>query len=314
MRGGSLQFDRALQQATASGPRGARRTGGRLSSLVLAVQPNGPGATMSRSSGSEGRALHAALLRLVREKSPALAEALHSDVPQRAFTVGMSWLGRAGSATQPVSRAPWVRFTSFDPELSLILDELRPRDLPCIRIHDREQRVIRLCRHQDEHRWAAQGTFVELYNNGLAVAHGAVGDQEVSLEFASPTAFQLRDSRLNMPLPWPRLVFQSLAEKWNASSPIPLWIDWPQFDRVVTVSRHSVQTSLVDFGRYRQIGFVGTCRFLISVDASRRLLAALYTLADFALYAGVGKKTTMGMGMTCRLDPGGRREQWHGFC
>lgn len=300
MKGGSLQSDRALQQATAAGQRVTRRTGDRLSSLVLALRPNGPGPSIHRAPGSEGRALHAALLGLVRQKSPALAAALHSDAPQRPFTVGMSWLGRAGTATEPASRSPWVRFTSFDPELSLILDELRPRDLPCIRLYDREHRVIALCRHQEEHRWAAQGTFVELYDNGLAVAHGAVGDQEIALEFASPTAFQLRDSGLNMPLPWPRLVFQSLAEKWNASSPIPLWIDWPQFDRMVTISRHSVQTSLVDFGRYRQIGFAGTCCFLICGEASRRLLAALYTLADFALYAGVGKKTTVGMGVVRR--------------
>lgn len=292
----SLRSGHARQQATVAGPQVARRTGDRLSSLVLAVHPTRVRPTIHRSHGSDGRALHAVLLGLVRQKNPDLAAALHSNAQQRPFTVGMSWW----SSPRAVADERWVRFASVDPELSRILDELRPDDLLRIRIHDHEDQVVRLFRCQKEHPWAAQGTFVELYNNGLAMAREAVGDQEIVLEFASPTAFQLRDSGLNMPLPWPRLVFQSLAEKWNSLSPVALWIDWPQFDRTVTISRHSVQTSLVDFGRYRQTGFAGSCCFMISGEAGRDLRAALHTLADFALYAGVGKKTTMGMGSVRR--------------
>jgi CRISPR-associated endoribonuclease Cas6 len=105
------------------------------------------------------------------------------------------------------------------------------------------------------------------------------------------------NTRLNMPLPWPRLVFQSLANKWNAFAPMQLWINWADFDRQVTVARFDLKTKLLDFGGFRQVGFVGECWFLIDPEARVPLRHALYTLAQFAFYAGVGRKTTMGMGM-----------------
>jgi len=48
------------------------------------------------------------------------------------------------------------------------------------------------------------------------------------------------------------------------------------------------------FPNYTQKGFVGTCGYRI--PARSDIAALLTTLAAFALYAGAGYKTTMGMG------------------
>jgi CRISPR/Cas system endoribonuclease Cas6 (RAMP superfamily) len=57
-----------------------------------------------------------------------------------------------------------------------------------------------------------------------------------------------------------------------------------------------------DRARTREQGFVGTCRFTAKSSkiepAHRKILA---TLAAYSYYAGTGRKTTMGMGLTRRL-------------
>ena len=54
--------------------------------------------------------------------------------------------------------------------------------------------------------------------------------------------------------------------------------------------------------RTREQGFVGTCRFTVRPSrvepVYRKILA---TLAAYSYYAGTGRKTTMGMGLTRRL-------------
>lgn len=67
----------------------------------------------------------------------------------------------------------------------------------------------------------------------------------------------------------------------------------------------------MNFGRYKQLGFVGDCeyQFLDNVSKggsseanreSQELLKQADALANFAFYCGTGYKTTMGMGQTRR--------------
>jgi len=48
------------------------------------------------------------------------------------------------------------------------------------------------------------------------------------------------------------------------------------------------------YPKYTQKGFVGTCSYV--VQGSNTFASLLTTLAAFAYYAGIGYKTTMGMG------------------
>ena len=50
------------------------------------------------------------------------------------------------------------------------------------------------------------------------------------------------------------------------------------------------------------IGCVGEISYRILGDVEPIAIKQINALANFALYAGVGRKTTMGMGMTRRLS------------
>jgi CRISPR-associated endoribonuclease Cas6 len=65
---------------------------------------------------------------------------------------------------------------------------------------------------------------------------------------------------------------------------------------------------MLEFGSYRQIGFAGECTYEFATDAPGELKRQVSLLADFAFHAGVGYKTTMGMGQAMRIgvrDPVG---------
>lgn len=55
---------------------------------------------------------------------------------------------------------------------------------------------------------------------------------------------------------------------------------------------------LLQAGKVQQIGFVGTCRFQVLGAISKEDRRAIMALSRFASFAGVGMKTTMGMGQT----------------
>jgi CRISPR-associated endoribonuclease Cas6 len=150
-------------------------------------------------------------------------------------------------------------------------------------------------------------TFGEIANNGMAIARRARNALLVRLRFLSPTTFRLAESRLMMPLPLPHLVFQSLEQKWNTFAYDGIWIDWPEFDRCVSIATHRLRTASVNMGGYRQVGFVGNVEYIIDRDVPPKMLEAIHILAGFARYAGVGAKTTMGMGVAVSPD------QWESY-
>lgn len=74
----------------------------------------------------------------------------------------------------------------------------------------------------------------------------------------------------------------------------------------MTLSRYKLQTRILHFINYQEVGFEGECSFEITDDTDEERLKWLNTLADFAFYCGTGAKTTMGMGQTRRIKPNER--------
>lgn len=257
-----------------------------LTSIVLRFRPR------ERVSPDRftGQAAHAYFFHLLKTFGFKNIKTLH-EMLEKPFTI--SPLMRGGKA----GNGPyWIRITSLVEELSAFILGLGPKELPPFFVGGIELVFDHIIKGRRERVWVRSSSFDELYNAGLIWAK-AREDNLLGLRFVTPTAFRLVNSRLNMPLPWPRLVFQSLAKRWNTFAPMPLWVDWPKFGRWVTVTKFGLRTKLLDFGAFRQVGFVGDCWFLIDTRAPIELRHALYTLVQFAFYAGVGKKTTMGMGM-----------------
>ena len=61
---------------------------------------------------------------------------------------------------------------------------------------------------------------------------------------------------------------------------------------------------MINFGNYQETGFTGQCSFILSDVLSMEQVQHINALADFAVYSGVGAKTTMGMGQTRRIKSG----------
>jgi CRISPR-associated endoribonuclease Cas6 len=157
----------------------------------------------------------------------------------------------------------------------------------------------------------ARGSFDELY------ASASETEKQFSFQFATPTFFKrsggLAYPDLIVPIPLPDLVFGSLLRNWNQFSPSS-FVETNLLKEICThhfeMTHHRIssqQARLVfprDGGQYRTTtfpGFVGSCSFRLVELHDRTIIKMLNTLADFAFYAGVGAKTTMGFGVAKRI-------------
>lgn len=270
---------------------------------VAAVMMRLSGGTADLDPRSCGRALHASFLKLLGTLDAPLAERLHSGGGVRSFTVSLVPHSHAGKETgSSFSGDCFLRATSLDHSLSRSLLETDAWSGKNVHIRSADLLVTGVLATPSESWLSGSHTFGELTNNGIATARDERSALLVKLRFLTATSFRLADSRLMMPLPVPRLVFQSLEQKWNAAASNGIWIDWPEFERCVSVARYHTRTEIFDMGRYRQVGFVGDVDYIIDRHVSRETLEAIHILAGFARYAGVGAKTTMGMGLVTSLD------------
>jgi CRISPR-associated endoribonuclease Cas6 len=274
-----------------------------LISAVLTLQPTAP-ATLPAYLG---RATHAWLLDQVRSLDPALAASLHQPNQERPFTVSNLWgagrlptFGKVGNLPASMALAPdrpcYLRLTSYEPALSALLaDKLLPELPPTISLAGATLRVLGATTDPAQHPWAGQTTTQE-----LLLAHTLHGEPPAGLtmHFASPTVF--RSQELLLPLPLPKLVFEGLARRWNATAAVALPPEVVRFaEECLAISRHRLRTERVTFGEQGEHGvfpgFLGHVGYAFRVK-DRYWMGLIHLLAAFSLYAGVGQRTAMGMG------------------
>jgi CRISPR-associated endoribonuclease Cas6 len=119
----------------------------------------------------------------------------------------------------------------------------------------------------------------------------------ITFHFASPTAFNMGNRHFEL-LPEPTFVWESLLRVWNTYAPACFQVEKQALresvERQIDVVKSDLHTETLLFSEYTQKGFLGTCQYVIhNHDES---CPQLTTLAAFAYYAGIGYKTTMGMG------------------
>jgi CRISPR-associated endoribonuclease Cas6 len=119
----------------------------------------------------------------------------------------------------------------------------------------------------------------------------------IIIRFDSPTAFSLGDRRFAL-FPEPILLWDSLMRTWNHYAPECLHMDKNQIrafvQNNVVISDYDLYTMTLRFPQSMQKGFVGICTYQIKTGAG--YAPQITALAHFSRYAGVGYKTTMGMG------------------
>lgn len=138
--------------------------------------------------------------------------------------------------------------------------------------------------------WANACTYAQLYEQA---SHR---DRTISFSFATPVAF--RQGAYDSVLPVRECVFNSLLSRWNKYSGIEL----TDFSiESIYPSFVNINTEVVSNYDNKFIGCVGEINYRILGEVEPIVIKQMNVLGDFALYAGLGRKTTMGMGMTRRL-------------
>jgi CRISPR-associated endoribonuclease Cas6 len=127
----------------------------------------------------------------------------------------------------------------------------------------------------------------------------AKDDKTIALEFSSPTSFRSRGEQKLFPLP--ELVFSSLLKKWNAFSEIKIPQEIEKEFKKIRVTRFRLKTELVNFSKYKIIGFIGKVIYELPETINKENKKIINALSDFAFYSGIGYKTTMGLGQTRRV-------------
>ena len=144
---------------------------------------------------------------------------------------------------------------------------------------------------QSSQPWANFATYQQIYDRASET------ERNITFHLATPTAF--RQGKFDSPLPTRDNVFKSLCDRWNKYSDIPIN---PEIIESIFPSRFDIKTEVVkNYDTHSFIGCVGEIGYRILGDASPEVIKQINAIADFAMFAGIGRKTTMGMGMGRRV-------------
>jgi CRISPR-associated endoribonuclease Cas6 len=268
-------------------------------SLVLNLQPRSP----IFPGYLTGKHLHALFLTLVSSVNQELGNQLHEQKTEKAFTLSplqnrnrpsrnhlLQW-----DHTHPIppGTSCWWRVSLLDDALFANLTPLWLNLNPCHAWHlgsaDLQITSV-LGTPQSTQPWANFNTYAQLYEQA--------SDETRQITFAFCTPATFRQGKYDSALPTRECVFNSLLHRWNRYSGIPL----PEtLVESLFPSFFDIQTELVNHPDGKWAGCVGTIGYRILGDVAPETVKQINTLADFALYSGVGRKTPMGMGMVRRV-------------
>lgn len=121
----------------------------------------------------------------------------------------------------------------------------------------------------------------------------------ITFSFQAPTTFSKGERQFTL-FPEPLRVWDSLLRVWNSYAPEHLHLEKERVrqalvNQEVVVTHCDLQTQTLHYSHFLQKGFLGSCSYHIQSD-DERVASDLTALAALAPYAGLGYKTTMGMG------------------
>ncbi|MEC4982795.1 MAG: CRISPR-associated endoribonuclease Cas6 [Oscillatoria sp. PMC 1068.18] len=266
-------------------------------SLVLNLTPLSPISPNYLS----GRHLHALFLTLVSSVDQELGNSLHDSQSAKAFTL-------SPLQTKPPSRYPlqWEHQKPIPPGTSCwwrisLLDETIFSKLTQLWLNLNPDRAWHLGSAdlkitsilgtpQSTQPWANACPYEQLYDRASETT------TQITFNFATPAAF--RQGKYDNALPTPESVFNSLLNRWHKYSNIQL----SEINlETIFPSYFDLNTAIITDSRSKFIGCIGEISYRIFSKPDPIVIKQINTLADFALYSGIGRKTTMGMGIVRRI-------------
>jgi CRISPR-associated endoribonuclease Cas6 len=295
-------------------------------SLVLHCIAQHDALTRDDLQGQKALALF--LQELIQKQDPALAAQLHAPKNSKPFTTAILRPREWNRLQRPEGRRLTRRSETGNSEpgelrirMTLLDDALYPvvsqyflqhmGGVPTLHLGGSALGVSRVTvTPASGEPWAGFASFETL------LAQASEAETSWRLCFATPTAFKSGDA--DLPLPIPRLCFQSWLNSWDEHAPCPFFTDKAERKRFleevveghVSVDfsqlRTAEQTFYFDGHRARERGFTGICRLAVGpAKTSPHHRKVLGALARYSFYAGTGRKTTMGMGVTRLIGSAG---------
>lgn len=247
-----------------------------------------------------GRANYAATLAALQALDPALGPAVHDGEGPKPLTCSglLPARGYRGEVSIAAGEQYAVRISGLTPLVGQALEAALLHTPPATWVlADHPFAVVDACCDAARDGRSGRTTYEALA--AAQLLQPGSPPRRVSLAFHSPTSFQSRG--MHVPVPLPNLVFGSLVDRWNAFSPVTLSPEVRRFgEEMVALSNFRLESEVVlQKSGAPQIGSVGRATYT-ALGGDRYWLATMQMLADFALYSGVGVKTTTGMGQVWR--------------
>jgi CRISPR-associated endoribonuclease Cas6 len=242
-----------------------------------------------------GRASHEAFYRtaktLLGDEPTALIHDTSAVMPFTTSDLFRPHLDLPFRGRVTVGTEVWLRWTGLSTGVMGMLNQL-PGTLDTLELDRARWQVMRVEQHDP------------LWGGGR---HAAVLIQHseqlppprwIAVDFLTPTLFKSRGVEA-YDIPEPRLVFgESLVHRWqiySAQTAIPAGYRDFLSTHVHLVRNRTHKISVMM--KTAQVGLQGRAIYAVDADADPSCARLLRTMATYARYAAVGRKTTMGFGM-----------------
>ncbi len=238
--------------------------------------------------------LHAAIFNVARDNNAALTTAIHDAGENKPFALSTLWprsrVHNGDSMSILANTGCRFRICTLNNDAT----ELFVGTLSALMATGGPLRL-------GQYDFKLHSVEINEHNGTLNYADLPADMTSVVLQFKSPTTF--RRAGVSYPLPDQTLVFGSLWRRWQEYS--AGIFDQQVFDEVLTsvaLSRADIRTRTWKFPKYQLTGFTGAAEFTLvnAVSPAARLLFG--ALANYARFASVGLRTTMGLGQ-CIVMP-----------
>lgn len=259
----------------------------------------------ARLPASHGDLTQAAFYAVIDATAPELAQALHDHDQRKPYTLsrlrGEPAARQDGTLYLPAGWEGEFRLTLLHASLfKAFMQHLLDNPNLNIRLGQANFAISQVYGAPGSHPWCG-------YTTAETLAAQAGQKRQIHLHVASPASFNLKEKadsdqpRLQV-LPDAELIWSGLRSNWQrfAGQTIPIEFENWVKRNVVIADVQRWETAALRYKRRPLIGGRGNVTFEALHD-DPEMLRIWNLLADFAFYAGLGRKTAIGMGQCRRL-------------
>ncbi|GAB6190135.1 hypothetical protein JCM30566_18780 [Marinitoga arctica] len=233
---------------------------------------------------------------VLKKANEEVSKKLHQNFNNKAFTVS-SFLGK--KVDEPVSiiknKRYYIRVTFLDEKIfnlftvTMFKNKIFKEE---INIENIKFSILRVIFDKEQSKWAGVLSVDEMLSKKEY-------SNKIELKFYTPTLFKIGDKHLRYPDE--EKIYTGLLNKFNKYSESKINESIKDEFSGIKIINKNIRRKRVFISNFYLEGFVGNVEFEIPPE-NIELIKVVNILSEFAFYAGVGYKTTMGMGQVKRVN------------